>query len=247
VRLVFRLLSGIVLLIVVCAILVVVIAPYTFLPNFLERAVARDLQDRLGTSTPPEVLLESDPQWRMLAGNFSSGRVELATPDVEGISPDDVSLDLDPFDVDVIRSVSENALRTQGSISGTVEARFSEQTLTGVALANPTGYPVRAVEIEGGLLVAQSEIELLGAAVPVSVGGTPAVEDNEFVFRPEEVRAMGVAVPEGIAQALLAGTDFVYPLGELPYGLSMDDARVEDGRLVVSGRVTNVLGGSAGA
>lgn len=242
-RLILRLLSGLVLLVVVFVILVVAIAPYTFLPNLLESAVASALQPRLGTSMLPEVTLDSDPRWRMLAGDFSGGRVELAAPEIEGIRPDSVALDLDAFDVNAFSFISDGVLRTEAPISGTVEAWFTEGTLSEIAAASAGQYPVRGVAIEGELLVVEAEADVFGVAVPVSVGGTPGVQSNDFVFRPEEVRAMGVLVPDGITRGLLAGTSFRYPLGELPYGILMDDARVEDGRLVVMGSVPDVTGG----
>lgn len=244
-RLVFRLLSGLVVLVVVFVILVVVIAPYTFLPNLLESTVASALQTRLGASTPPEVSLDSDPQWRMLAGNFSGGMVDLGTPEVGGIRPDSVRLDLDPFDVGVFGSISSGALQTEAPISGTVEARFSEKTLSDIATAKAGQFPVRGVTIEGEVLRVEAEPEVLGVVLPVSVLGRPDIEGNAFVFRPEEVRAMGVPVPDGITQSLLAGTSFRYPLGELPYGISMNEARVEGGNLVVMGNVPDVTGGVA--
>jgi hypothetical protein len=239
-RLVSRLLSGLVLLVVVFAILVIVIAPYTFLPNRLESTVASALQTRLGASTPPDVSLDSDPQWRMLTGDFSDGTVALGAPDIVGIRPDSVKLALDPFDVQVVGSVTRGALLTEAPITGTVEAQFSENTLSEIAAADAEQYPVRGVAIEGQLLRVEAETEVLGVIVPVSVGGTPDVQGHAFIFRPEDIRAMGIPVPDEITQSLLAGTTFKYPLGELPYGIQMDNARVEGDRLVITGMVSDV-------
>lgn len=244
-RLVFRLLSGAVLLVVVFLILVVVIAPYTFLPNLLENTVASALKTRLGASTPPAVSLDSDPQWRMLAGDFSDGTIELGTPEIEGIRPDSVRLDLDPFQVDVFGTISSGAIQTEGPVSGTLQARFSEASLTELAAMSGARYPVEGVAFEGERMVVETEADVLGVVLPVSVLGRPDIEGNAFVFRPEEVRAMGIPVPDGITQSLLAGTNFQYPLGELPYGISMDEARIEGGKLVVTGNVPNVTGGVA--
>jgi hypothetical protein len=240
--LLLRLISGLVTLVIVFAILVVVIAPYTFLPNLLESTVASALQSRLGTSTPPEVTLDSDPQWRMLAGDFSGGKVVLGAPDVGGIRPDSVVLDLDPFDVDVVESFYGGALATETPISGTVEATFLEDTLSEIAASDAGQYVVQGVAIEGRLLTLEAEAEVLGVVVPITVGGTPDVQAHDFVFRPEEIRAMGVPIPEGMTRGLLAGTSFRYPLRELPYGILMDDARIEDDRLVATGSVPNVTG-----
>src|SRR5215208_6737868 len=61
---------------------VVLIGPYTFLPSLLEYAVARYVKARLGIEKQPYVELKSDPPLRMLAGEFSGGRIVMKNTDL---------------------------------------------------------------------------------------------------------------------------------------------------------------------
>ena len=73
---------------------------FLFLPAIVEGFVARDLRDRLGLGTPPEVDLRAGPA-EMLAGDVGGGRVTLPGYDVGGgMRPEGVAIDLSPFDVE---------------------------------------------------------------------------------------------------------------------------------------------------
>jgi hypothetical protein len=53
-----------------------------------------------------------------------------------------------------------------------------------------------------------------------------------------------MTVPPDLADSLLAGTAFRYPVEGLPYGAEITDARTVDGAVVLTGSVSSVeLGG----
>ncbi|MDP9488396.1 MAG: DUF2993 domain-containing protein, partial [Actinomycetota bacterium] len=89
---------------------VVVIGPYTFLPSLLEYAFAHDVQARLGLQKAPKVELESDPPLRMIAGEFSGGEIRLRDAGLGGVRTERAVIDLDPFDVDVLESISQGSI-----------------------------------------------------------------------------------------------------------------------------------------
>ncbi|MDP9437909.1 MAG: hypothetical protein M3P49_04070, partial [Actinomycetota bacterium] len=63
-------------------------------------------------------------------------------------------------------------------------------------------------------------------------------------FQPETVRAAGMTVPADLADSLLAGTAFRYPVEGLPYGGRLTGAETREGAVVLTGRVSGVeLGG----
>jgi hypothetical protein len=76
---------GFLLTLLVLAALVLLIVPYFVLPPALENLVARDVQDGLGLAERPGVELESDPQWKILLGEFSSGKVSMGEADLGGV------------------------------------------------------------------------------------------------------------------------------------------------------------------
>lgn len=228
-------------LIVVAAI--VLMLPYLVLPTVLEDLVARDVQDRLGLVERPGVELDSDPQWEMLLGEFSGGKVSVGETDLGGVRADDVSMDLDPFGVDVGQSVRDRTAVTEEPLSGRVRLSVSEREVSRLAGRN-ADVPVNGVELRRGGVTVESEGSFLGATFPVTVDGGVGVDGNALVFRPGTVRAAGMTVPPDLADSLLAGTAFRYPVEGLPYGAEITDARTVDGAVVLTGRVSGVeLGG----
>lgn len=233
---------GLLITLVVVAALVLAL-PYFVLPTVLENLVARDVQDRLGLAERPKVDLESDPRWEMLLGEFSNGTVSVGGSDLGGVRVEDVSMDLDPFGVDVPESVRSQTAVTEGPISGQVRLRVSEREVSRLAGQNAE-VPVNGVDLRRDGVTVESETSFLGATFPVTVDGGVGVDGDALVFRPGTVRAAGMTVPPDLADSLLAGTAFRYPVEGLPYGAEITDARTVDGAVVLSGRVSGVeLGG----
>ena len=82
---------------------------------------------------------------------------------------------------------------------------------------------------EDGVIVG-SEASVLGTRFPVSVEGEPALDDGELVFEPQGLEAAGVPVPDELADQLLAGTYFEYPLDRLPYQTTITSVEAEEGQ-----------------
>ena len=234
---------GFLLTLLVLAALVLLVVPYFVLPPVLENLVARNVQDRLGLAERPGVELDSDPQWRMLLGEFSDGKVSVGESDLGGVRAEDVSIDLDPFSVDVGESVQSRTAVVRGAVSGQVRLTASEDEVSQLAGQNAE-VPVNGVELKRSGVTVQSEASVLGTTFPVAVDGSVGVEGNALVFHPQTVRAAGMTVPGYLADSLLAGTAFRYPVEGLPYGGRLTGAETLDGAVVLTGRVSEVdLGG----
>lgn len=234
---------GILLTLVVVAALALLIVPYFVLPPVLENVVARTVQDRLGLSDRPGVELESDPQWERLLGEFSSGRIFIGETDIGGVRAEDVSMDLDPFSLAVGESVQSRTAVAEEPVSGQARLTVSEEEISRLA-GQSADVPVNGVDLRREGVTVESEAAVLGVTFPVTVDGDIGVEDNALVFRPGTVRAAGMAVPPDLADSLLAGTAFRYPVEGLPYGARITGAQTVDGAVVLTGRVSGVeLGG----
>ena len=233
------------LLLVVLGVVVFFVVPYFVLPTVLENLVAREAQDRLGLDERPDVKLESDPQWRMLLGEFSGGTISAGRTDLGRVRAEGVAVDLDPFDADVGESLRGRTVVPEGPLSGRVRLTVPEGEVSRLAQEN-ADVPVRGVELRSGGATVKSEATLLGATFPVEVDGGVAVEGNELVFRPRAVRAAGMAVPGYLADSLLAGTAFRYPVEGLPEGASLTDAETTEGAVVITGNVTGIGLGRGG-
>ena len=89
-------------------------------------------------------------------------------------------------------------------------------------------------------MIARSEVSVLGKRFPASIEGEPALRDGELIFEPQGLMAAGVRVPDELADRLLAGTSFEYPLDRLPYQTTITRVEAEEGRIILSGRVPSV-------
>lgn len=225
--------------------LVLVAIPYFVLPTVLEGFVARDVQERLGLAEQPGVELDSDPQWEMLLGEFSDGRISVGETDLGGVRAEGVAMNLEPFSVSVGESASSRTAVLEEPLSGEVRLQIPEQEVSRLARQN-ADVPINGVDLRREGATINSETSVLGTTFPVEVEGDVGVEGNAIVFQPGTVRAAGITVPQGLADSLLAGTAFQYPVEGLPYGATITDARTTDGAVVLTGRVSGVEIGAGG-
>jgi hypothetical protein len=229
---------------VVAAVLVPVfvvflIGPYTFLPSLLEYAVARDVKTRLGIEKQPNVELKSDPQLRMLAGEFSGGRIVMKNTDLGNVTATRARIDLDPFDIDVWTTIRKGRVVDTNPLSGDVQVDVPEREVSRLAKAG-SEIPIKDVNVHQDGVVVGSEVSVLGTRFPASIEGDPSLRDGELIFEPQGLTAAGVQVPDELADRLLAGTSFEYPLDRLPYQTTITSVQAEEGRIILSGRVPSV-------
>lgn len=218
---------------------VLVIGPYTFLPSVLEYAVARDVQSRLGLEKAPAVTLESDPPLRMLAGEFSGGRIVLEDTDLGSVRAQSAAIDLDPFDVDVLESLGKGSVVAREPLSGGLRVEVGESEVSRL-VEKGADVPVRGVDVKESGVVVRSEVAILGSTFPASATGDLGLSGGSLVFEPRSLEAAGIPVPQELADQLLEGTGFDYPLDGLPYQSRITRVETAEGRLVLVGRVPRV-------
>jgi len=220
-------------------VIVFLVGPYTFLPSLIEYAVARDVKARLGAEKPPYVKLKSDPPLRMLAGEFSGGRIIMKNTDLGNVNAERARIDLDPFDVNVWATMKSGRVVDREPLSGDLRVDLPEAEVSRLAKAG-SGIPMEGVDVGKDRIVIRSEVSALGTEFPASVEGEPGVRDGELIFEPQGLTAAGVRVPDELAEKLLAGTSFDYPLDRMPYRTRITGVQTESGRLVLSGRVPSI-------
>ncbi len=225
--------------VLVPVLVVFLIGPYTFLPSLLEYAVARDVKARLGVEKQPDVELKSDPPIRMLAGEFSGGRIVMKNTDLGNVTATMARIDLDPFDIDVWATIRKGHMVDRDSLSGDLRVDVPEREVSRLAKAG-SEIPVQDVDVQRDGVVVRSEVSVLGVRFPVSIEGEPGLRDGELIFEPQGLTAAGVKVSDELADRLLAGTSFQYPLDRLPYQSRITDVEAEDGRIILSGRVPSI-------
>src|SRR5918995_1157995 len=225
--------------VLVPVVVIFLIGPYTFLPSLIEYAVATDVQNRLGIEKQPEVRLRSDPPIAMLKGEFSGGRIAMRNVDLGGVRAEKASIDLDPFDIDVWDTMKTGRVVDREPLSGALEIEVSEEEISRLAQKG-SEMPVSSVKVQTDGVLIDSEASALGTQFPVSVKGDLAVDDGGLVFEPGSLEAAGVPVPDELANRLLAGANFEYPLDRLPYQTTINSVETQEGRIVLDGRVPSI-------
>ncbi len=192
----------------------------------------------------PEVNLVSDPAPSVLLGRFEEGEITLTSPELDGVRPDEVTINLEPFDLDVRGSVASGRIESGGPLSGTLRADLSEEEVTRLAAFSETlAAPVSGVRLEEGYIVVGFEVEALGTRVPVGVEGEVVLRDGgELGFEARRLDVLGEPLPERLTRRLLEGVDFVYPV-ELPFEGELSGVEIHEERLVLTGEVSDLSAG----
>ena len=225
--------------VLVPVVVVFLIGPYTFLPSLLEYGVARDVKTRLGIEKQPEVKLKSDPPLSMLRGEFTSGRIAMRNADLGGVRAEKTTIDLDPFDINVWATMKNGRVVDREPLSGDVRVEISEDEILRLAEAR-TKMPITGVQLGQSGVVIGSEASALGTQFPLDDEGDLSVRDNDLIFEPQGLEAAGVPVPDELADQLLSGAGFEYPLDSLPYQTRVTGVETEEGGLVLDGRVPSI-------
>jgi hypothetical protein len=225
--------------VLVPVLVVFLVGPYTFLPSLLEYAIARDVKARLGVEKQPAVELKSDPPLRMLAGEFSGGRIVMKNIDLGNVTATRARIDLDPFDINVWATMRKGHVVDRDPRSGDVRVDVPESEVSRLAKAQ-SEIPINDVDVHQDGVVVGSEVSVLGRRFPASIEGDLGLRDGELVFQPQGLTAAGVRVPDELADRLLAGTSIEYPLDRLPYQTTITSVEADEGRIILSGRVPSV-------
>ncbi len=179
----------------------------------------------------------------MLTGKFSSGVVDLKYPRFGGVRPEKVTLNLDPFNVKVLKSLTNGAFETRKSLSGDLRVALSEKEVLRIAKKKAKSYPIDGLKLRKSGVTIQSSVSVFGFKFPVGVAGKLSLRSGKLNFKPQQIDAAGTPLPKNLSRQLLSGVDFSYPLGKLPYGTKINKLRVMDKRLVLEGRMERIPSG----
>jgi hypothetical protein len=221
---------------------ILVVEAYVVVPALIEDLLARNLQTRLGLESTPGIELEGSPA-SLLTGRFDGGSADLPGLELGGMRPEETSVELAPFELDVPGSLTSGSMRTQPPLSGTLRVELSEPEVARVAGLEATSFPVNYVDLEKDVVVIGSEAVAFGRSIPVSVQGGLDLQDNSLVFEPSTVEALGVQIPEPLTGQLLQGTSFVYPIDPLPDGIRFTNVEVQRDQLLLTGETNNLAVG----
>ncbi|MDP8938851.1 MAG: DUF2993 domain-containing protein [Actinomycetota bacterium] len=219
---------------------VALIGTYTFLPPLMGNLFGKSIKNEMGLQTTPQVNLKSEPPPTILAGTFAEGQISLGGAEFGGVRPRRVTIDLDPFDLNLLKSVRGGEFTSEEPLSGDLRMEVSEKEVSRIATADAEDVSIDDVSLEKDRVTVESGTQVLGVDVPVAVRGGLEIQDQALVFEPGEVSAFGVRVPDRLSRELLAQADFSYPLEDLPYDANISEVQVKKDYLVLSGRLNRI-------
>jgi hypothetical protein len=221
--------------VVVVAVLFV-IGPFTYFPSLVGNLVAQNIQRDLGLAETPEVELRNDEApLGMLFGEFTGGEISMNDAEFGGVRTDSVLVELDAFDVDMRDSLASRSLQSE-DLRGDLRIEVSEEEVERLADSR-TSIPVEGVELANEEMIVETSVSLFGNSVPVAVRGGVGYEGREISFLPGSVAIAGTDLPEEATVDLLADLEVSFELEGLPQGTEVRQAAVEDGHVVLSGRM----------
>jgi hypothetical protein len=220
-------------LFVLLVVALILLAPYTFLPPMLGSVFGRALQNQLGLERTPEVELDSAPPPMMYAGSFSKALISAQGVELGGVKAEKVVLNPDPFNVNLIDSVSSGKLSTVDPLSGRLQVELSEDGALNLA-QDVAAVPVQGIELEDDQVVLQFG---LGFGAPTSVRGRLFLQRGALTFQPQQVEGSAGGIPPA---QLLALTSFAYPVTGLPFGAEVSSVKVLKDRLILTGEMRNI-------
>lgn len=217
------------------------VGPFTFLPSLVGNHVARNIQEELGLAEAPTVELENDEPLEMLVGQFSGGEIEMRDAEFGGVRTDAVVVDLDPFDVSVRESIRNRALEAD-DLRGDLRVEVSEAEVSRLARSQAP-VPIDGLDLSDGEMVVDTNVNLLGAEVPVSVRGGVGYEGRELSFLPGSIAIAGADLPPEATVELLERLEVSFELEGFPTGTQIRDARAAEDKIVLTGRMEGLSSG----
>jgi hypothetical protein len=169
----------------------------------------------------------------MYAGSFSKALVSAKGIELAGVKTENVVMDLDPFNLNLLKSATSGKVSTEQPLSGKLSVALSEANVSRLAQVG-SGVPVQDVGLEDDQVVLGMS---LGFGAPVSVRGRLFLQNGLLVFQPEQVEG----APSFISsEQLIALTRFSYPVTGLPFGAKVTGVDVRKDRLTLSGEIKKI-------
>ncbi|WP_306232916.1 DUF2993 domain-containing protein [Agrococcus beijingensis] len=149
-------------------------------PDMVRAAVVERLA--LPADHPVDVEVEGILIPQLIGGSLRD--VHLASQDVT----------IGAFTGDVVADGQEIPIRADApAAGGTAEVRMTTEQLRSL-LATIDGFPADSVELEAPNVTAATEVELLGAAIPLGITLEPSAADGQIVLTPVEGTVAGATV-----------------------------------------------------
>lgn len=226
-------LGAILLVIAVLAVVAELVARQV-VPGLVRDAVVEQLQ--LPAAHPVDVEVDGILVPQLIAGTLADVR----------IASDDVSVGA--FSGDVTAHGEGIPIRgDQAAAGGTAEVRMTTEQLRSL-LSTIEGFPAETIELEAPNVTASTEVELLGATIPLALVLAPDAADGELVLSPVEGTVAQATVTAeqlrqqfgGLLEPLLQDRS-VCVASSLPAALTLVSIEVVDDELVagfdIDGRI----------
>jgi|GEM_PF-4353575 len=207
---------------------IVLVTPAALLSWYLSNGLQRDMQARRAVV-------------RLYAGpiGIARGRVRRLQFDVRGAAFNgstvrEIRGDLHGVRLSLPAAVGGH-LSIRGLSAGRAEVVVDETDLQR-ALANARDIRGARVRLDDGTVTISGDVLVLNSSFPVEVTARLGLgRERELVLRVETLNISGLAIPPGLANALMTDVNPILRAPEEPVPLRFTGVEVDDGRAVISG------------
>ncbi len=133
------------------------------------------------------------------------------------------------------------AARTSGKATP-VQATFTEEELTSAANQAAAGATTGGlaasdtqIHLQGGNVIATSNVTVQGLTIPIGVVATPTVVNGQVTMVVQQIQTGGIPLPDALTQQLQAQVGKAIDPSALGLPMNISSLQIQNGQVVLSG------------
>lgn len=222
--------------VLILAVLVAFVVAQVTLPRMIESRVERELSVVLPDAKVVRAEVDAVPAVKLLWGSVDRLDMDIRRVSFEGLVVDAILIDGQGLVVDVGRLLRREGVVITSAAELRATLAVAEHDLNDylwTQLPDARGF---RVSLERGGAAVQGSVNVLGRALDVRVSGYFRVDGpTQVIFVPEDVSVENARVPQILLDWVTQEWSIGFDFGQLPFGLTIEELRVENGQMLIYG------------
>jgi uncharacterized protein YpmS len=144
---------------------------------------------------------------------------------------------------DKVKALEKAAADAKSSGKATpIQATFTEEELTSAANQATAGATTGGlaasntqIHLQGGNVIATSNVSMQGLSIPIGVVATPTVVNGQVTMVVQQIQTGGIPLPDALKQQLQSQVGQAIDPSALGLPLNLSDLQIQNGQLVLTG------------
>jgi DUF2993 family protein len=144
---------------------------------------------------------------------------------------------------DKVKALEKAAAAAKSSGTSTpIQATFTEEELTSAANQATAGMTAGGVatsdtqiHLQGGNVIATSNVNVQGLTIPIGVVATPTVVNGQVTMVVQQIQTGGIPLPDALKQQLQSQVGQAIDPSALGLPLNVSNLQIQNGQLVLTG------------